>query len=172
MSFFFAAMLTKLFSNLSLSRQILNSSVVSKTVNQQFVRSFKFVDKPQIGHGKQFRRIVHFPEDNKYTVKPLVTLFIFQPNYDTITLQFIKIKDNTHLAGRDPVSGRKVVNGLGGGVKHKYGLLFETLRLNLIIFFSLDITGSNMIEKGLAEKEKFRSKKFSKSSNADAAPPM
>lgn len=91
--------LTKLFSTLTISRQLLAKPAVLGTVSQQFVRNFKFVDKPVIGRGKQFRRVVHFPEDNKYTVKPL---------------------DNTHLAGRDPVSGRKVVNGLGGGVKHKY----------------------------------------------------
>lgn len=57
----------------------------------------KHVEKPIIGHGKSFRRIVHFPE--KYTVKPL---------------------DVTNLAGRDPVSGRVVVKGIGGGIKHKY----------------------------------------------------
>lgn len=41
-------------------------------------------------------RIVHRPEE--YTVEPLKT---------------------THLAGRDPVTGRVVAKGIGGGVKHK-----------------------------------------------------
>lgn len=57
----------------------------------------KIVEKPQIGHGISFRRIVHFPE--KYTIKPL---------------------EVTNLGGRDPKTGRKVVNGIGGGIKHKY----------------------------------------------------
>lgn len=42
---------------------------------------------------------MHFPEDNKYTVKPL---------------------EVTNLAGRDPVTGRVVCKGIGGGIKHKY----------------------------------------------------
>ncbi|XP_044257954.1 39S ribosomal protein L2, mitochondrial [Tribolium madens] len=53
--------------------------------------------KPVIGHGKGFRRIVHFPE--KYTVKPL---------------------EVTNLGGRDPETGRIAVKGIGGGIKHKY----------------------------------------------------
>ncbi|KAJ8963841.1 hypothetical protein NQ317_018471 [Molorchus minor] len=57
----------------------------------------KFVDKPEIGKGKSFRRIVHFPDN--YTVEPL---------------------NVTNLAGRDPKSGRLVVKGIGGGIKHKY----------------------------------------------------
>ncbi|KAJ8910353.1 hypothetical protein NQ315_004969 [Exocentrus adspersus] len=57
----------------------------------------KYVEKPEIGRGKSFRRIVHFPEE--YTVKPLGV---------------------TNLAGRDPNSGRVVVKGIGGGIKHKY----------------------------------------------------
>lgn len=28
--------------------------------------------------------------------------------------------ENTHLAGRDPISGRLVAKGIGGGIKHKY----------------------------------------------------
>lgn len=57
----------------------------------------RYVEKPEIGHGKSFRRIVHFPDE--YTIKPL---------------------EVTNLAGRDPKTGRKVVNGIGGGIKHKY----------------------------------------------------
>lgn len=57
----------------------------------------KFVEKPQIGHGVAFRRIVQFPKE--YTVEPLKV---------------------TNLGGRDPKTGRKVVNGIGGGIKHKY----------------------------------------------------
>ncbi|KAJ8962138.1 hypothetical protein NQ318_018095 [Aromia moschata] len=57
----------------------------------------RYVEKPQIGNGKSFRRIVHYPTD--YTVKPL---------------------NVTNLGGRDPKSGRLVVKGIGGGIKHKY----------------------------------------------------
>nr|XP_023018193.1 39S ribosomal protein L2, mitochondrial [Leptinotarsa decemlineata] len=57
----------------------------------------KHVEKPEIGHGKSFRRIVHYPEE--YTVKPL---------------------NVTNLGGRDPKTGRMVVKGIGGGIKHKY----------------------------------------------------
>ncbi|KAL0273407.1 UNVERIFIED_CONTAM: hypothetical protein PYX00_006075 [Menopon gallinae] len=57
----------------------------------------RFFEKPVIGHGKSFRRIVHFPEE--YTVKPL---------------------NVTNLGGRDPETGRVAVNGIGGGIKHKY----------------------------------------------------
>uniref|UniRef100_A0A1B6D0A1 Uncharacterized protein n=2 Tax=Clastoptera arizonana TaxID=38151 RepID=A0A1B6D0A1_9HEMI len=44
-----------------------------------------------------FRRKVHYPE--KYTVEPLRV---------------------TNLGGRDPETGRKVVNRVGGGLKYKY----------------------------------------------------
>lgn len=57
----------------------------------------KIVTKPEPGVGKAYRRIVHFPEN--YTVKPL---------------------EVTNLAGRDPVTGRVVAKGIGGGIKHKY----------------------------------------------------
>lgn len=57
----------------------------------------KYVETPVIGHGVSFRRKVHFPEE--YTVKPL---------------------EVTHLGGRDPNTGRMVVKGIGGGIKHKY----------------------------------------------------
>ncbi|XP_072379260.1 large ribosomal subunit protein uL2m [Diabrotica undecimpunctata] len=57
----------------------------------------KIVTLPEIGRGKCFRRIVHYPEE--YTVKPL---------------------DVTNLGGRDPETGRMVVKGIGGGIKHKY----------------------------------------------------
>ena len=58
----------------------------------------KFVDKPLPGvNGKSYRRIVHFP--GEYTVKPL---------------------EVTNLGGRDPVTGRLVCKGIGGGIKHKY----------------------------------------------------
>ncbi|XP_066248819.1 large ribosomal subunit protein uL2m [Euwallacea similis] len=67
-------------------------------VQKNSVRTkMKFVDKPQIGHGIAFRRKVHFTE--KYTIKPL---------------------EVTNLAGRDPETGRLVVKGIGGGIKHKY----------------------------------------------------
>ncbi|KAJ9590792.1 hypothetical protein L9F63_016178 [Diploptera punctata] len=52
---------------------------------------------PKPGNGKAYRRIVHYPE--KYTVKPL---------------------NVTNLGGRDPVTGRVIVKGIGGGIKHKF----------------------------------------------------
>lgn len=52
---------------------------------------------PKPGNGKAFRRIVHYPE--KYTVQPL---------------------NVTNLAGRDPVTGRVIAKGIGGGIKHKF----------------------------------------------------
>lgn len=65
------------------------------------VRSIYYVgeiEKPKPGvKGKSYRRIVHYPKD--YTVKPL---------------------EVTNLAGRDPVTGRLVAKGIGGGIKHKY----------------------------------------------------
>ncbi|KAK7865329.1 hypothetical protein R5R35_007412 [Gryllus longicercus] len=55
------------------------------------------VDLPKIGIGVNYRRRIKFPDE--YTVKPL---------------------DVQNLGGRDPVTGRKIVNGIGGGIKHKY----------------------------------------------------
>jgi len=46
-----------------------------------------------------YRRIIHYPEDGKYTIKKL---------------------DITKLGGRHPVTGRKVIAGVGGGRKQKY----------------------------------------------------
>lgn len=54
------------------------------------------IPEPSAGN-KAYRRIVHFPKE--YTVKPL---------------------EVTNLGGRDPVTGRVVANGIGGGIKHKY----------------------------------------------------
>jgi large subunit ribosomal protein L2 len=95
--------LAKLFTNLAISRQVLSRTSFISATNQQFVRNFIYDDKLRHkkgvgGAGNQFRRTVHFPEDKQYTVKPL---------------------DNTHLAGRDPKTGRVVAKGIGGGVKHK-----------------------------------------------------
>lgn len=54
---------------------------------------------------------------------------------------FIFFRDNTHLAGRDPVSGRKVVNGLGGGVKHKLVVIVWIFEIELTEWFLADFTG-------------------------------
>ncbi|KAL7018641.1 hypothetical protein ACKWTF_010842 [Chironomus riparius] len=82
-----------------ISRQL--TLPLNNGLNLQFVRALPhFVDIPKPGEKhRQYRRKVHFPEDGKYTVKPL---------------------DNTHLAGRDPVTGRVVAKGIGGGIKFKY----------------------------------------------------
>nr|XP_012145793.1 PREDICTED: 39S ribosomal protein L2, mitochondrial [Megachile rotundata] len=59
---------------------------------------WNLVKLPEPGkNGKSFRRIVHFKDE--YTVEPLKV---------------------TNLGGRDPVTGRIVVKGIGGGIKHKY----------------------------------------------------
>jgi len=94
--------LAKLFTNLTITKQLIRPSFLGAAlgVNQQIIRTFDFVGKPKIGVGRAYRRKVHFPKDRtQYTVQPL---------------------DNSHLAGRDPRTGRKIVQGLGGGVKHKY----------------------------------------------------
>ncbi|XP_040566555.1 large ribosomal subunit protein uL2m [Lepeophtheirus salmonis] len=50
----------------------------------------------RVGENVEYRRIIHYPE--KYTIKKL---------------------DITKLGGRDPETGRKVVEGIGGGSKQK-----------------------------------------------------
>ncbi|XP_026750202.2 39S ribosomal protein L2, mitochondrial [Galleria mellonella] len=87
--------LNRLFANLVLAPTIISRRAVHVT-------AFHFASKPNIekpkpGFGKSYRRIVHFTDE--YTVKPL---------------------EVTNLAGRDPVTGRVVAKGIGGGIKHKY----------------------------------------------------
>lgn len=86
--------LISVFKNLSLCNDLLS---IQKNI--KIVRNiYRYVEKPLPGvGGKSYRRIVHYPV--KYTVKPL---------------------DVTNLAGRDPVTGRVVAKGIGGGIKHKY----------------------------------------------------
>ena len=50
----------------------------------------------RIGEAKNYRYVVHYPDDGKYTIKKLPMM---------------------KLAGRDPVTGRKVVQGYRGGAK-------------------------------------------------------
>lgn len=88
------ASLTKIFQNLKIN-SLLRTSVKTIVIPDRTI--YKFIKKPLPGAGKAFRRIVHFPEE--YTVKPL---------------------EVTNLAGRDPVTGRVVAKGIGGGIKHKY----------------------------------------------------
>lgn len=78
-----------------LSRLFTNSMRISSSIRTKCM----MIDKPKPGIGIAYRRIIHYPEDGKYTVQPLKT---------------------THLAGRDPVTGRIVAKGIGGGLKHKY----------------------------------------------------
>lgn len=87
--------LTRLLSTCTLTLQPQQRGALA--VLQQLRTKTKVVEKPKPGAGQQFRRIVHFPDE--YTVAPL------------------KI---THLAGRDPVSGRMVAKGIGGGIKQQY----------------------------------------------------
>ncbi|CAD1474670.1 unnamed protein product [Heterotrigona itama] len=83
------------------TRQIVEvcSKAVSVSVQLQPRRSqWNLVKKPKPGEkGKSYRRIVHFKDE--YTVEPL---------------------NVTNLAGRDPVTGKVVAKGIGGGIKHKY----------------------------------------------------
>ncbi|KAH8369768.1 hypothetical protein KR093_000969 [Drosophila rubida] len=89
--------LTRLLANCTLTLQPLHQRGAVALLQQQLRTKTKYVEKPKPGAGQQFRRIVHFPD--QYTVQPL------------------KI---THLAGRDPVSGRMVAKGIGGGIKQQY----------------------------------------------------
>ncbi|KAL4717174.1 hypothetical protein ACJJTC_017061 [Scirpophaga incertulas] len=87
--------LPKLFANLTITTNLISRRAIN-------VCAINFASKPSLikpkpGFGIAYRRIVHFPEE--YTVKPL---------------------NVTNLAGRDPVSGRLVAKGIGGGIKHKY----------------------------------------------------
>ncbi|XP_013183664.1 large ribosomal subunit protein uL2m [Amyelois transitella] len=87
--------LNKLFASLTISSNFISRRAIH--VSAINCASKPDVIKPKPGFGKSFRRIVHFPD--KYTVKPL---------------------EVTNLAGRDPVTGRVVAKGIGGGIKHKY----------------------------------------------------
>lgn len=94
------AVVSQLLKNLTLknTNNLIRTAQFSTTsVCYRLKKRVFFVEKPKPGKGDQFRRIVHFPEN--YTVEPLKT---------------------THLAGRDPKTGRVVAKGIGGGVKHKY----------------------------------------------------
>lgn len=53
----------------------------------------------RIGEVKNYRYVVHYPEDGKYTVKKLPM---------------------TKLGGRDPETGRKVIQGVRGGAKRHF----------------------------------------------------
>lgn len=88
-----AALATKLQKLSLLEAKILPTTLT--TVRHKYFRGG--VEKPEPGYGIAYRRIIHFPEE--YTVKPL---------------------DTTNLAGRDPITGRIVAKGIGGGIKHKY----------------------------------------------------
>ncbi|CAG9769377.1 unnamed protein product [Ceutorhynchus assimilis] len=81
--------------NKALQRLIIADLPIIQKTSVRF--KTKHVELPEIGHGVAFRRTVHYPEE--YTVKPL---------------------DVTNLGGRDPKTGRMVVKGIGGGIKHKY----------------------------------------------------
>ncbi|CAG5078251.1 Similar to MRPL2: 39S ribosomal protein L2 [Cotesia congregata] len=77
---------------------IYNGSVACQVQQSRPTTSWTYVEKPKPGiKGKSYRRFVHF--EDKYTVKPLQV---------------------TNLAGRDPITGRLVNIGIGGGIKHKY----------------------------------------------------
>lgn len=87
--------LSKIFNKLKIVQSSVEQANKLATVPARNI--YKFIEKPKPGEGKAYRRIVHFPKE--YTVRPL---------------------EVTNLAGRDPVTGRVVANGIGGGIKHKY----------------------------------------------------
>ncbi|KAK0096475.1 hypothetical protein PV326_005409 [Microctonus aethiopoides] len=77
---------------------IINLPVSCQVQANRGTQSWVPVDKPKPGiNGKSYRRFVHY--EDEYTVKPLQV---------------------TNLAGRDPITGRVVAIGIGGGIKHKY----------------------------------------------------
>jgi len=98
-----ASILCETFKTLTLRPTIISCSTRLASEKPRYRKQLKpaprpiFIEKPKIGVGHAFRRIVHF--EDEYTVKPL---------------------DVTNLGGRDPVTGRVVVKGIGGGIKHKY----------------------------------------------------
>jgi len=77
--------------------------------NKKLAPNVKYDDKKQksqrtkqgsrIGPMENYRYIVHYPEDGKYTIKKL---------------------EMTRLGGRDPVTGRKIIGRVGGGSKRKW----------------------------------------------------
>jgi len=86
----------------------------SHNKNRDIRVDFKFLRQRPIGPHKHkppnridprsskeidYRKIVHYPEDGKYTIRKL---------------------DMTKLGGRHPVTGVKVIEGVGGGSKRKY----------------------------------------------------
>jgi len=89
------ASLTKIFQNLKINNYLLKANVKTISISERTVASF--IKKPEPGKGTAYRRIVHFPKE--YTVEPLPV---------------------TNLAGRDPLTGRVVCKGIGGGIKYKY----------------------------------------------------
>jgi len=91
----------------SLALKPVYSSSASSLINIQ-VRNLNihYVDQPKPADHKSpattfqnYRFKVHYPEDGKYTIKPLKM---------------------TKLAGRDPETGRIIVGTLGGGHKRNY----------------------------------------------------
>ncbi|XP_063989689.1 large ribosomal subunit protein uL2m [Diachasmimorpha longicaudata] len=77
---------------------LLNSPAVCQVHQTRGTKSWRLIEKPKPGiNGQAYRRFVHFKDE--YTVEPLQV---------------------TNLAGRDPITGRVVAKGIGGGIKHKY----------------------------------------------------
>jgi len=90
--------LVKLVQRLSITSTITKVTKFDTNLTQlRYIHKPYLNVKPKPGFGIAYRRVVHYPEE--YTVKPL---------------------EVTNLAGRDPVSGRVVAKGIGGGIKHKF----------------------------------------------------
>lgn len=79
------------------------------------------------GEVAQYRRLVHMPEDGKYTIAKLTT---------------------TKLAGRDPYTGQKICGGIGGGSKQKYRWVARRLPVEWAADRGDD--GEDLVEKVIA----------------------
>lgn len=100
MSFFITTIAFKLKAVSSLSATCGSCITQVRFAQKKFPSLYDQLSKPRPVAGTPgvcLKRIVYYEDD--YTVKPL------------------KVKG---LGGRDPVTGRKIIQGWGGGIKHKY----------------------------------------------------
>ena len=69
---------------------------------------------------ENYHHIIHYPEDGKYTIKKLngkrIQSHPLKSDCKVLIKTFLLV---TKLGGRHPVTGRKVIEGVGGGSKQK-----------------------------------------------------
>lgn len=112
-------------------RTIVNSVPMRITCNEIYfskiqdktlcVRWLKNADVPKPGMERNYRRIVHYTD--KYTIKPLNVTNLAGRDPDTgkkyeIDLHNFIYRHNAYIV--PSITGKIVVKGLGGGIKHKY----------------------------------------------------